>query len=138
MTRNLSSLLSSPPADDYYNHNLNTNMTVSFETTMPSTNTVMDFQRLKNKIDRMAVALEKLVLVEDRQSNQAISITELKAQVEANKIAIQTTIEFSRNSIDRVEKKVDQWINRGIGVWALAGIVFVVVQTLLKMSGKGG
>ena len=105
--------------------------------TSQSSISAMDFQRLEDKIDRMATALEKLVLIEERQTNQAIAITELRAVAEANKLAVERVNELCRNSIDRVEKKVDQWINRGIGVWALAGVAFVLFQALLRITGRG-
>ena len=113
--------------------------TMSDTTSLPhKTISAMDFQRLETKIDRMATALEKLVLVEERQSNQAISIIELRAHIETNRVAIEKSTELYRNSVDRVEKKVDQWVNRGIGVWVFAAVLFTFVQFAFKFSMHGG
>jgi hypothetical protein len=31
-------------------------------------------------------------------------------------------------AIHKTDRKVDQWINRGIGVWAAAAVLFTLVQ----------
>lgn len=74
-------------------------------------------QRLEDKVDKITEALNKLVLVEERQTNQGIRIGELEKE-----------IAILKNTILVNDKKVDQWINRGIGVWAAAGVVFAIFQ----------
>ena len=93
--------------------------------TAPTSISLVGFQRLETKIDRMSLALEKLVLVEERQGTQAVSLLEVRRIIETNK-----------DTIDRVDKKVDQWINRGIGIWAFASIVFVILELALNTFGK--
>lgn len=36
----------------------------------------------------------------------------------------------------KVERKLDQWVNRGIGVWGLAVTLFALIQYSSKLIGK--
>lgn len=81
----------------------------------------VDFARLEKKMDKMSTAIEKLVLVEERQSNQKVEIAELHKDVEANRLAL-----------EKLQKQVDQWINRGIGVWGVAIALFALAEFVLK------
>lgn len=76
---------------------------------------IEDFHRLEDKVDKVVDALNKLVLVEERQSTQGIRIGELEKEVATLKAQIIIN-----------DRKVDQWINRGIGVWALAIVVWTL------------
>lgn len=72
-----------------------------------------DFNRLEQKVDKMTEALTQLLLFEERQKTQSIRIGELEkdlAIVKANYISL--------------ERKVDQWINRGIGVWGVVALLW--------------
>lgn len=68
--------------------------------------------RLENKVDTLLEAVTKLVIYEERQSVQAKSIADL---------TVRTT---------SVEQKLDMWINRGMGVWAVAAMAFAVYKTI--------
>lgn len=72
----------------------------------PPTYEADNFTRLENKVDSLTDAITKLVLFEERQSVQALAIS-----------AIVTRVTIT-------EQKLDMWINRGIGVWALAMTAF--------------
>jgi hypothetical protein len=74
-----------------------------------------DLSRLEVKVDILTVAINKLVLVEERQSVQALSITSLTARI---------TI---------LEQKLDMWINRGVGVWALAATLFTLYKAFVPI-----
>lgn len=76
-----------------------------------------DFQRLESKVDKLTDAITKLVLVEERQANQGERIGKCEAAIAVHDSAI--------NKTDRV---LHQWINRGIGVWVAAGAIFGLVQ----------
>lgn len=76
-----------------------------------------DFKRLESKVDKLTDAVTRLVLVEERISNQGERIGKVE-----QKIAV---TDASHNKLDR---KVDMWINRGIGVWGLAVTLFALVQ----------
>lgn len=76
-----------------------------------------DFKRLEGKVDKLADAVTKLVLVEERLSNQGERIGRVEQRV--------AIAETAHNKLDR---KVEMWVNRGIGVWGLAVTLFAIVQ----------
>lgn len=80
---------------------------------------VSDFARLENKVDKMQIALETLIRVEERQANESKRINDLETEVAVLK-----------EKLINLEKKVDQWVNRGIGVWFFAVGVWSVLKTL--------
>jgi len=76
-----------------------------------------DFKRLENKVDKLTDAVGKLILFEERQATQGQRLGNVET-----KIGIQDA------SLQRVDRKIDQWVNRGIGIWAAVAIVFSLVQ----------
>jgi hypothetical protein len=76
-----------------------------------------DFRRLESKVDKLTDAVGKLILIEERQANQGVRIGAVEAQLSVQDAMLQ-----------RVDRKVDQWVNRGMGVWAAVAIVFSLVQ----------
>lgn len=78
-----------------------------------------DLQRLERKVDRLADAVEKLVLIEERQTTQGARIGAVEQSIAALDKAQQLT-----------DRKLDKWINRGIGVWALAATAFGIYSKL--------
>lgn len=84
-----------------------------------------DFRRLESKVDKLSEAVTKLVLVEERQANQGERIGAVEQRV--------TAVEVSSARIDR---KLEMWVNRGIGVWGLAVTLFALVQFGSRMFGK--
>lgn len=80
-----------------------------------------DFKRLENKVDKLTDAVGKLILFEERQANQGQRIGSVESQCSIHAATLL-----------RVDQKLDQWINRGIGVWAAAVIVFSLVQFLKR------
>ena len=83
-----------------------------------------DFSRLEAKVDKLGEAIGKLILFEERQANQGERIGRCEAQLAAHDV-----------SISRVDRKVEMWINRGIGVWGLAVTLFALVQYGAKFLG---
>jgi len=79
--------------------------------------TETDFHRMERKIDSVSEALNKLVLVEERQSNQNLII-------QGQQIEIATL----KTLIAAQEKKLDMWINRGTGFWAVVVTLWAVTQ----------
>jgi len=75
------------------------------------------FLRLEAKVDKLTDAVMRLVVIEERQTAQAERMTTVEAKVTANDAAI-----------IKVDRKVDQWVNRGIGVWLAAVSVFALVK----------
>ena len=73
---------------------------------------------IERRLDRLADAVEKLVLIEERQSAQGVRIGAVEERV--------ITVEAAQRATD---KKVDMWINRGIGAWAIAATLFAALKT---------
>jgi hypothetical protein len=80
--------------------------------TTPYDSMTPELNRLEKKVDILLEAVTKLVLFEERQSVQAVAIKTIGIKV------------------DKVEKDLDKWVQRGIGVWAFAATVFTLYQSL--------
>jgi hypothetical protein len=76
-----------------------------------------DFKRLESKVDKLTDAVGKLILLEERQANQGARIGAVEAQLSVQDAMLQ-----------RVDRKVDQWVNRGVGIWAAVAVVFSLIQ----------
>ena len=76
-----------------------------------------DFRRLESKVDKLTDAVGKLILFEERQANQGARIG-----------AVETQLGVHESMLQRTDRKIDQWVNRGMGVWAAVAIVFSLVQ----------
>jgi hypothetical protein len=66
--------------------------------------------RLEDKVDALTDAINKLVLIEERQTVQGAALIDLTKRVTAT------------------EQVVDRWINRGVGVWAVVACSFAVFK----------
>lgn len=75
------------------------------------------FERLENKIDKLSEAVSRLIVVEERQLNQGERLGRCEGAVESVRTFAEST-----------DRKVDQWVNRGIGIWALAVTLFAIYQ----------
>ena len=76
-----------------------------------------DFRRLESTVDKLTDAVGKLILFEERQATQGERIGNVEVK-----------IGIHESMLHRTDRKIDQWINRGIGIWAAAAVVFSVVQ----------
>jgi hypothetical protein len=76
-----------------------------------------DFRRLESKVDKLTDAVGKLILFEERQATQGARIGAVEAQLGIHEAMLH-----------RTDRKIDQWVNRGMGVWAAAAVVFSLVQ----------
>lgn len=83
-----------------------------------------DFKRLESKVDRLGEAVGKLILFEERQANQGERIGKAEQRV-----AVVET------QITKLDNKVEKWVNRGIGVWALAITLFSLMQFGVRLFG---
>lgn len=79
--------------------------------------TKADLARIEAKVDKLTDAIQRLILIEERQTTQGERIGKVEAEVAVHETQIQ-----------RTDRKVDQWINRGIGVWLAAAALFALVQ----------
>lgn len=80
-----------------------------------------DFNRLEAKVDKLTDAISKLILFEERQATQGERIGRCE-----------TKLAVLEQQLNRVDVKVERWVNRGIGVWALAVTLFALVQFASK------
>ncbi len=76
-----------------------------------------DFTRLEGKVDKLADAIQRLILIEERQTAQGERIGKCESALAVNE-----------STIYRVDSKVERWVNRGIGVWAVAVVLFALIQ----------
>jgi hypothetical protein len=76
-----------------------------------------DFRRLESKVDKLTDAVGKLILFEERQATQGARIG-----------AVESQLGIHEAMLHRTDRKIDQWVNRGMGVWAAAAVVFSLVQ----------
>tara|TARA_R110002126_G_scaffold2017_1_gene11861 strand:- start:493 stop:768 length:276 start_codon:yes stop_codon:yes gene_type:complete len=84
-----------------------------------------DFNRLENKLDKLTDAVLRLVLLEERQSAQGERIGAAEQRIAVNE-----------STLSQVHSKVERWINRGIGAWAVAVVLFAIVQFGAKVISK--
>lgn len=82
-----------------------------------------DFKRLEGKVDKLADAIQRLILIEERQTTQGERIGKCESAIAVND-----------SMIHRVDGKVERWVNRGIGVWALAVVLFALVQFVSRYA----
>ncbi len=80
-----------------------------------------DFARLEHKMDKMANAVEKLVLVEERQSNQTLRIDKHDAALDA----MQATI-------TRLHARLDKYTYLASGAAFVAMSLFEVARFIFK------
>jgi hypothetical protein len=76
-----------------------------------------DFKRLESKVDKLTDAVMRLVLIEERQSTQGERIGRVETEV--------AVMQTAHTKLDRI---VHSWINRGVGVWGLAVLLFTLFQ----------
>lgn len=81
--------------------------------------------RLESKVDKLTDAVQRLILIEERQTTQGERIGKCESAIAVNEVTIQ-----------KVDTKVERWVNRGIGVWAVAVVLFTLLQLGAKLIGK--
>lgn len=72
-------------------------------------------------MDQLTDAVSKLILIEERQMTQAHRISDVEARQDESEKAQRAT-----------DAKVERWINRGVGIWALATVLMGVAGIALK------
>lgn len=81
--------------------------------------------RLESKVDKLTDAVMRLVLIEERQTAQGERLGNAEQKIAVNEM-----------TIARVDNKVERWINRGIGAWAIAVVLFAIIQFGAKALSK--
>jgi hypothetical protein len=82
-----------------------------------------DLKRIETKVDKLTDAVTRLILVEERQTAQGVRITALEDKTE--------DLEYKYNKVDR---KVERWVNMGMGAWAIVVVIFAFVQLVAKLQ----
>ena len=82
-----------------------------------------DLRRIETKVDKLTDAVTRLILVEERQTAQGVRITSLEDKTEE--------LEYKYNKVDR---KVERWVNMGMGAWAIVVVNFAFVQLVAKLQ----
>ena len=80
-----------------------------------------DLKRIESKVDKLTDAVTRLILVEERQTAQGVRIDDLEDK----------TQELDK-SIMKVDRKVERWINMGMGAWAVIATLFVIFELVVK------
>lgn len=81
--------------------------------------------RIEQKIDVLTTAVNRLAIIDERQ-------------IEAGRRTgiIEDRIAKTEQKLTDVEKKLDKWVNMGIGAWALIGTLFAVYQAFAPIIHK--
>jgi hypothetical protein len=82
-----------------------------------------DLKRIETKVDKLTDAVTRLILVEERQTAQGVRITTLEEKTEE--------LDYKYNKVDR---KVERWVNMGMGAWAIVVVIFAFVQLVAKLQ----
>jgi uncharacterized protein with PhoU and TrkA domain len=76
-----------------------------------------DFTRLESKVDKLTDAVTRLILVEERQTTQGERIGKVEVTM------AQHDVQITNNRAE-----IDKWVQRGIGAWAVAAVLFAIVK----------
>lgn len=71
-----------------------------------------DLNRLEETVKDLASAVRQMILIDERQKVQGERIGDLEKQNAAQ-----------ARELELLQRKVDSWINRGIGAWAVVVIM---------------
>ena len=82
-----------------------------------------DLKRIETKVDKLTDAVTRLILVEERQTAQGVRIT-----------ALEDKTEDLDNKYNKVDRKVERWVNMGMGAWAIVVVIFAFVQLVAKLQ----
>lgn len=80
-----------------------------------------DLGRVEKQIADLTLAIKDMILLGERQRNQGERIG-----------ALEQDIATITSQYQDLKEKVNAWINRGIGAWAIAVIVWGLVKFVLE------
>lgn len=87
----------------------------------PDAVTPADFARLETKMDKLGEAVGKLVLVEERQTNQSAAISKNTAAIEILQMAHA-----------KLDARFDRVIYACVGGWSVVLVCFEVARFIFK------
>lgn len=91
-----------------------------------------ELSRLEGKVDKCLEAIERLVLIDERQIVQGQRMGQLEQRCTAIEVQAQTQAEKQSEAIRATSAKLEKWINFGLGAYALAATAFTIYQGLHK------
>lgn len=97
---------------------------------MPSST---DFQRLELKLDEVVKSVNKLIIIEERQSNQAADIKELWAALELTKVMLGKDLKANELASQNNKELIDRWVQRGLGAWFILGTIFIIIEFIVPL-----
>lgn len=80
-----------------------------------------DLSRLEDTVKELASAVRQMILIDERQKIQGERIGELEKQNAAQ-----------AKELELLQRKVDSWINRGVGAWAVLAVMATLIGWILK------
>jgi hypothetical protein len=83
--------------------------------------TQLGLARLERKVDKIATILNKFVIFEERQANQREELD-----------GIHDSVRALVTRVESLERKVDKWINFGVGGWTVIIILWAIYTNVLK------
>lgn len=102
-----------------------------------------DLQRVEGKVDKCLEAIERLVLIDERQVvqgqrmgqiEQRCAVMESQQQVQLEKLweGLNKLRSDTTEANHATARKLDKWINFGMGAWSLAVTAFAIFQAFNK------
>jgi len=83
---------------------------------------------IEQKIDKLSEAVQKLVLIDERQITQGTRMGKLEEQMGSFQSELNTLRSNHHLQIIQLERKVDKWINLFWGGWAVFSFGLMVWQ----------
>lgn len=85
--------------------------------------------RIELKLDALTQAVHRLAVIDERQIEAGRRVGHLEDRVAKAETMLSQYKETFAAELVRIEKKVDTWIQRGIGAWALAMTIYTLYTT---------
>lgn len=82
-----------------------------------------DISRLESAIKEIALAVRDLILIDERQKVQGQRIGELEKQNASQ-----------GKELELLQRKVDSWINRGIGAWGVVLVLAAIIGWITEST----
>lgn len=82
-----------------------------------------DFRRLEAKVESIAQSLKTVILLEERQGNQGQRLGNLEQRMAADEAVT-----------SKLERNLSSWVNRGIGVWSVAVLLFALSNSKVVLG----
>ena len=96
--------------------------------------TKTDIDRLERHLQGIGEALQQLVRVEERQVLQAQSFHRLEEEFKETRVKHEGEVKSLRADLLSTRSKLDAWVNRGVGAWAVVVLVWAALNFIVKAS----